>query len=378
MVVAGACSASLRAIFLLTMRGIRCCISAGAVAALALLAPLATAQPEESTEDGETGADELPADEPTEATAADVGTESKGSPEAESASSAPPAPSPTPPAVEDYYAEPPPAGGGPDQPQHAGPPPGLIYEPPPPGMGPIYEPPPPPEPDHVAPKNALWVGARGGWWIPFGSAWGRCTLVYDNGACAEGVSFPLRDFVGSGPTVQVDLGARLGRAYNVFVSWEHARLSGGAASLTRKFNDENGVEAAVEQPQSRGGHTNFYAVGARVSSDPDRVGFLAEMLIGFRDLTVEWDPSDVPEEGVRRLTMSEAPLEFRFGLGADIRVHPLLSLSPLFTIGSGRFGKIEQELEDGSKEDAMGPDDLFAAHGWFTLELGAHFDLFGP
>ena len=347
-------------------------MTVGAAAALALSVRPAVAQPEAVGDEGNAGETPETAPEPAETAAPD---------EAEVPTTTPPPvelpPEPTRSVApaDGYYTEPPPAGGDPDRPPQpsTAPPPGAVYEPPPPGMGPIYEPPPPPEPEHVAPKTALWAGARGGWWIPFGSAWGRCTLYYSDGACAEGVSFALRDFVSSGPLVQVDVGARVGRLYNVFVSWEHAELGGGAAEFARVLSDDS----VVEMPRSDHASTNFYALGVRFSSDADRVGFLAEVLLGYRELVVEWAQEDVPVNGIERLTMKQAPLEFRFGLGADIRLHPLFSLSPLFTVGSGRFGKIEQKLEDGSKEDAMGPADIFAAHGWFTLQLGAHFDFFG-
>jgi hypothetical protein len=346
-------------------------MSVGAAAALALSVQPAAAQPESATETDAAESPDATADPKDPGAPA----EAEGPEQTPPAAPPPPEPARASEPAGGYYTEPPPAGGDPDRPPQASAAPPLVavHEPPPPGMGPIYEPPPPPEPDHVAPKNSFWAGARGGWWIPFGSAWGRCTLYYSNGSCAEGASFALRDFVSAGPMVQVDLGARLGRLYNVFVAWEHAELGGGNAELARILPDGT----AVEMPRSDRGSTNFYGLGVRFSSDADRVGFLAELILGYRDLAVEWAPEDVPVNGIERLTMNQAPLEFRFGLGADIRLHPLFSLSPLFTVGSGRFGNIEQQLEDGSKEDAMGPEDLFAAHGWFTLQLGAHFDFFG-
>jgi hypothetical protein len=355
---------------------------AGPVAALVLLARPAVGQPAAESPDSDGGgvsrAEPPPAQADSDRVAAPASAESETLPSTEDA----------PPAVDSdaaatqpeesssrsYYTEPPRAGGDPDRkPRPTAAPPVIgVYEPPPPGMGPVYEPPPPEKPVHVAPKNALWVGARVGLWIPFGGAWGRCTVYYAD-TCAGAIPIPLRDFVTSGPMLQVDLGARVGRLYNVFFSWEHAELGGGAASLSVELPDDT----MIEQSASSGGRTDFYALGARFSSDADRVGFLAEILLGFRNMVVNWDTADVPTDGIQRLQMGQAPLEFRFGLGADIRLAPLFSLSPMFTVGSGRFGNVEQELDDGSKQDALGSSDVFATHGWFTFNVGGHFDLFG-
>lgn len=265
------------------------------------------------------------------------------------------------------YTEPPRAGGSPDQP-----PPALapVHEPPPPGFGPVYEPPPPPEPAHVAPKHALWVGARASFWIPFGSLWGQCT-VYDAYGCLEVATVPFRDFAGPGLALEADVGARVGRAYNVYVGWEHAELQGGQTDF--ELADEDGNLTAM--PASRRAATDLLGLGVRFSSNPDRIGLLVDMLVGFRVLTAHWDTEDpgAPE----RLLMTQAPFEFRFGAGADIRLNPALSLSPLLTIGSGVFRSIEWELGDESKVDAVASSEDYFAHGWFTIGLGGHFDLFG-
>ena len=78
-------------------------------------------------------------------------------------------------------AAPPPSAGAPPGPPGPPPPPPAgvqIYDPAPPGFFPgelVGEPPPPPEPRHIAPRTALWLGARVGWFIPFGDVWARTT-----------------------------------------------------------------------------------------------------------------------------------------------------------------------------------------------------------
>jgi len=309
---------------------------------------------------------------PTSSTAAPAGvgsdvTAPKENPSAPPPSAGEPAPPPSPPPAGPSYTEPPPVGGAPVPPPQAV---TTVQGPPPPGYGPVYEPPPPPEPEHVAPKFALWAGARASFWVPFGSLWGRCT-VYDAYGCLEVTTVPFRDFVGSGGALEADVGARLGRAYTVYVGWEHAELQGGQAEF--ELTDEDG--AVTEMSPSRRARTDLFGLGVRFSSNPDRVGLLVDMLIGYRTLTAHWDTGDA--SAPERLVMTQAPFEFRFGAGADIRLHPSFSLSPLATVGSGVFRAIEWELGDGTRVEAPASNEDFFAHGWFTIGLGGHFDLLG-
>jgi hypothetical protein len=255
-----------------------------------------------------------------------------------------------------YYVEPaePPAQR--EQPvQQAPPPRAAVYEPPPPGYYPtVYEPPPPPKPRHVAPKYSFWVGGRVGWFIPFGDLWAR-SIPTSGGRSYEGVGW--REYASSGPMFELDIGARLGRHYNVFFAWERAMLGTGST-----------------EPDARGGQqtgeSDFYAIGLRVSSDANRVGFLTEIDLGYRRFRARW------EDGTE-LHMTDAPLEFRLGLGADIRFGPAFSLSPMVTLGVGAFGSAEWKLPNGDTVDATAPDDRTAGHGWLTLQLGGHFDIAG-
>ncbi len=156
---------------------------------------------------------------------------------------------------------------------------------------------------------------------------------------------------------ELDIGARVGRYYNVFFAWERAQLGTGS-------------EAPDAFGGQRTGETDFYAVGLRVSSDPNRVGFLTEINLGYRRFRARW------EDGTE-LHLTEAPLEFRLGLGADIRLSRAFSLSPLVTLGVGSFGAAEWKLPNGDTQDATNPGDRGAGHGWLTLQIGGHFDIAG-
>lgn len=191
--------------------------------------------------------------------------------------------------------------------------------------------------------------------------------------CIETSMVPLRDFVGSGIALENDVGARIGRNYNAYLAWEHAELSSGDLA----FNLTNASGGVTRMPTSRGGSTDLLGVGIRFSSNPDRIGLLVDILVGYRTLTAKWNRSELEGDAPERLVMKESPFEFRFGAGADIRVHRLLSLSPLLTVGSGVFKSVEWESSNGNREDALAASDDYAPHGWFTLGLGAHMDVGG-
>jgi hypothetical protein len=144
--------------------------------------------------------------------------------------------------------------------------------------------------------------------------------------------------------------------------WEHASLVGPNVAPSFPTAYQPG-----RIPASAGAQTDFYAIGTRFSSNPDRVGFLAEVALGFRRMNVDW------KDGTH-LRLSNAPFEFRLGLGADLRLSRLVALSPMFTVGTGVFGDAEWSYPDGSRARGMGGLDLHAAHGWLALELGGHLD----
>jgi hypothetical protein len=251
-----------------------------------------------------------------------------------------------------YYVEPPSSGPGSAPAAPASAPP-RVYEPPPPGYyAPIYEPPPPPRPHHIAPSMSLWLGARLGWFVPFGDLYGTCADAY----CDAVNGTAWSDYASSGPTFELDGGMRLGRHYNVFLLWERAELGKGSA-----------------EPNAHGGQatgdSDYYALGVRYSSDPDHVGFLTEIDIGYRRFRAAWNDGT-------ELQLTDAPFEFRLGLGADIRLNRLLSLSPMVTIGAGAFGNAKWKLPNGQTQDVTGNDEA-TGHGWLTLQMGGHFDLFG-
>ena len=257
---------------------------------------------------------------------------------------------------------PPPSDGAPPPPPGAPPPPPTgsteIYEPPPPGFfpgDPVFEPQPLPEPHHLAPRTSLWLGARLGWFVPFGNAFARGTPSGNYGDVnLKGV--PFRDYVSSGPMFEIDAGARLSRNYNVFVLWERAQLGSGRGD----------PDAPTPVGKSNSGDTDFWGVGIRATSDPDRIGFVTELAIGYRRARAKYDGEEIQ--------FTDAPFEARLGVGADFRINRVVTLSPMLTLGVGSFGTIDR-VSGGTVTGHTQPDDEMDGHAWATFTLGGNFDV---
>lgn len=198
-----------------------------------------------------------------------------------------------------------------------------------------------------------------GWFLPFGNAWARGVATGPDAGryyyILEGQ--PWRDYASSGPMFELDAGVRLSRSYTAFLLWERAQLGSG--------NYESGPDGAQD-----GAETDFWAVGLRASSDPDRIGFITEVAIGFRRARTFF------ENGVE-YQFTDAPFEARLGLGGEYRLNRVTTFSLLGTVGVGGFGTIERIDENGAASSLTGDLDEGDGHAWATINLAAHFDLLG-
>jgi hypothetical protein len=192
-----------------------------------------------------------------------------------------------------------------------------------------------------------------GWFIPFGNAWSRGT---PNGPIVDLRGVRFRDYVGSGPMFELDAGARLSRHYNVFALWERAQLGAGRGDPDANLGKSNG------------GDTDFWGIGIRATSDPDHVGFVTELALGYRRARAKYDGTEIQ--------FTDAPLEARLGIGAEIRLNRVVTLSPMFSLGVGSFGTIDR-VSAGKVTDHTGPNDQSDGHAWATLSFGGNFDLLG-
>jgi hypothetical protein len=219
----------------------------------------------------------------------------------------------------------------------------------------VFEPPPPPLPRHVAPRTALWLGARVGWLVPFGSAYARG--VSDGRGNVYLTSVPFTDYLRSGPAFELDAGVRLGRHYNLFGLYQRAQLRSGTAERSLRGGQH-------------GGDSDYFAAGLRASSDADGIGLSTEIAIGYRQARAKWD------DGTER-RMTGGAFEGRIALGADVRLNELLSLSPMLELGVGSFDRVRIVTPGGPSYDAMGPYDEPGSHGWWMFSIGGFVDLFG-
>lgn len=214
------------------------------------------------------------------------------------------------------------------------------------------EPPPPPEPRHLAPRTSLLLGARTGLFIPWGDLFARRTL----GGGVYGVSWS--DYSSPGPMFELNAGARLSRHYSVFALWERAWLGSGNGDTS----------STTLTGRADHGDTDFWGGAVRASTNPDGVGFVTELAIGYRRARAVYDDG-------AEIQFTNSPFETRLGLGADFRLNRFVTLSGMATIGFGTFGTIETVSKNVIYDETRHAQ--ADSHAWTTFTVGGHFDLFG-
>jgi hypothetical protein len=166
---------------------------------------------------------------------------------------------------------------------------------------------------------------------------------------------PWRDYASSGPMFELNAGMRLSRAYTVFALWERAQLGSG--------NNNSGIDGKQD-----GAESDYWALGLRASSNPDRLGFLTEVAVGYRRARTFFK-NDVQYQ------FTDAPFEARLGLGGEWRLSPLTTVSSLLSVGVGGFGSVERVGSSGTALPLTRSIDEGDGHAWFTFTIGGHFDL---
>ena len=205
---------------------------------------------------------------------------------------------------------------------------------------------------HRAPWASLFVGARAGVLFPFGYAYatGR-DYYYEYGEEWAGLAT-------GGPLVEGDLGVRFARAFVLYGFWEHAWMGKGSDPSWRAPSGSNfGDQTSAT--------TDYTGLGFRWSSRPNNVGFLVDVGLGYRWFRERWASGakfDLSGFG-----------EFRVGLGADIRITRLFSLTPLVTLSGGSFSDREVTLPGERRKDIA--NTYSGSHSTLTLSVGGNFDL---
>ena len=75
--------------------------------------------------------------------------------------------------------------------------------------------------------------------------------------------------------------------------------------------------------------------------------------------------------------MTGGAFESRIGIGADLRLSPLFSVSPMLELGIGSFDNVRRVVPGGASYDVLGPYDAAGSHGWWMFSIGGWVDLFG-
>jgi hypothetical protein len=162
--------------------------------------------------------------------------------------------------------------------------------------------------------------------------------------------------------LEIDIGARLAHGYNLFGIWEYGLLGDGD-----ELGDQFGGQTSAD--------SHFLGLGLRFSTNPDDLGILVEMALGWRRFRATWDNGT-------EFTATDDFFNTRIAFGADIRINESLALSPMVTFGGGVFGKAEWKLADGSREGAFSSFGDFLVdepgqHIPVSIQVGIHYDAFG-
>jgi hypothetical protein len=228
---------------------------------------------------------------------------------------------------------------------------------------PRYEPPPEPEVPTHAPKFSLYAGARLSF-LGFGGNFYDNDWVNPSSRVTDPQPETTGNFVRNGPALELDVGARLGKRYIPYLFWEHGFLSAG-----HRFDGASDAH----------GYSDFMGLGFRyIAGDVDSVGFLSDIAVGVRSVTVS--------RSNEKYKMSAIEI-FRLGLGAEIRLATLFSLSPMAFLSGGVMTDTEGDVtfgQDGSKDGLTHPTyrdgkQIGQREGYLTVGLGVggHFDIFG-
>ena len=217
---------------------------------------------------------------------------------------------------------------------------------------PLPRPPPveyvePPVPTH-APKFSLYAGLNL-------SIVGFGNYFYDNETTGN--------FVTTGPAVEADVGARLGKRYIPYLFIEHGFLGKG-----HRFEGTDATAAS-----------DLMGIGFRyMAGDVDSAAFLTEISIGLRTITVKNNGETYKMRAFET---------FRLGLGAEIRIATLFAISPTARLSGGSMNDTEGDVTfgaEGSKDGQTHPafrsgNNIDLPRGYLVVGIGCggHFDIFG-
>lgn len=255
-------------------------------------------------------------------------------------------------------------------PPPAPPPATVVIAPPPP---PKHAPPPPPPPSyHDAYPQAVSPPSR-----HFRERWAlgvRLNFIQpgENSNLIKGTHNGLRDFVGGGTGLELALGYRVSPSWTPYGFFEYARFKNGTVN--------NDVDDKVSSAQ--------VGLGIHANTNPDGLGFLFDIGVGYRWLTVPYGSGQLSSlDGGASAT---GPGKATYGGVTAMRLGLGLSLASSKSVrwdlmAQGSFGSFSTRRDSNATCVSGGygkgetcetiPEKDRGAHAFVGVSLGALFDL---
>ncbi len=237
---------------------------------------------------------------------------------------------------------------------------------------------PPPPPSHVSPPPVDHMDDDGHEHRSFKERWAlgfRLNFLQPgaNSNLIKGTNNGLRDFVGTGTGLELNLGYRVSPAWTPYGFFEYARFKHGT------IND--GVDGNVTSA--------FTGLGIHANTNPDGpIGFLFDIAMGYRWLTVPYGPGQLSSlDGTPSTGGAQGPAgkvtyggfqALRLGMGLSIvsSRHVRFDVQLQGTVGSfSRRTDSNGSCVGGGKECESIPEDKRGAHMFGGLSIGGMFDL---
>lgn len=192
--------------------------------------------------------------------------------------------------------------------------------------------------------------------FPTGALWSKAFRAEN--AVGETSPVDWAGYAGSGLAFEANAGVRLGRNYTVFAAWEHGFLGSGE------------IDDDPELGKPDGASTDFYGGGLRFATNPDKLGLVLELALGYRVFTSSWDSG-------ARVELQGDSISARLGIGLNYRFSESLEISPMITLGSGTFGNGTFYRPNGETRATLDNQqrDGQSQHTPIVLQIGGHFDI---
>lgn len=261
-------------------------------------------------------------------------------------------------------------------PPPAPPPATVIIAPPPPAK---HAPPPPPAAVYAPPPSDAYASTTTPSSRGFRERWAlgvRLNFLSpgENSSLVKGTHNGLRDFVGSGTGLELALGYRVSPSWTPYGFFEYARFKNGTIN--------HDVDDRVSSAQ--------VGLGIHANTNPDGLGFLFDIGIGYRWLTVPYGSGQLSSLDSGAGNVPTGPGKATYGGVTAMRLGLGLSIASSKHVrwdlmAQGSFGSFSMRKDSNNVCVAGGtgkgeacetiPEDKRGAHAFLGVSLGALFDL---